>query len=948
MAITVLKYTGSISPAEISVTGGKQTVVAGNNYSFDSTVASQLLSNNPSWWHFESGAEPTPVPQAATLQPLRGYSLEAWSASLTYPAGVFASEAGIGYLSLTANEGQKPSSSPTVWRPFGIAELPASVTNSSGIAINAATSPYNVSSSKSVAENNTALIAAIEAAALLGAPVYLPEMVPASLSLTDQPVWLTGPGGIIQQEGSPAIRINRTLGSERAITEISTLQFGVSLAENVQTLTIMKLAQAALADVKQGDLFFLASEDHYEAHYGNNESAWTYMAAWVPVLGLGLLTTSGEGLKENESIIGHTSGASATLLSVSPHEGGGQVLVFGSFTGTFESGEKLYVGGVEKATCSGTPFLVMEGKLIDTLPTNPRIYKSAPSKCVIETTVEASGNVDNPAVLEASRLPAIMLEGVVDGEIKARAKSAWSQFVEFSGCYACEADVVVLKLPNNATATIAGYGYAVTVKGSTEKCRVRTRGRNLRHGFTTNIAENTTFAFAVAGGLHRLGVPKYNTVYDSVVYDSISAGFDTHPGAYYTEFVGCRVIQTGSGNRPITISPGFQDRSFGTIHRDCEANGCPVGFLNLSQEWKSPIKTVSRDINCLALNYTREGFVQQGVPTDTNTKYVSEDCEAVGDTSISTAQAYQLGFAVYAGNVEWRHPVSRRFNGAPFSVKGTAENVVVVDPHADYTESLESSTGFRFDVSPANMWISGTYTVRLNAATPEALAGAFRMSSATNLTLHQGGVRFIGSTARPLVSTTGAGTLKVLGVPVTGASKLWTPLDSGLCMATGQPEFYATAGTLATEILYLIRVKAFDTRTLAELIPALVATSGTTWTSAKTWMGTYNLAGELTGKTGALASIFNAKSNYATGQSFSGTAPKVIQDEEYYIGLLPIFTGTAPTWARGGNQGGPISNFGQSSGNLRFATLAAQASLPESGVAFTGSTSIMTLLLGAA
>lgn len=131
MATTVLKYTGSISPAEISVTGGKQTVVAGNNYSFDSTVASELLSNNPAWWHFESGAEPTPPPVAAAVIPIKGLAVEPWNSKLIYTAGTFASEGELGYVALTASEGQKPSSSPGAWRAFGITELPSSVVSSS-------------------------------------------------------------------------------------------------------------------------------------------------------------------------------------------------------------------------------------------------------------------------------------------------------------------------------------------------------------------------------------------------------------------------------------------------------------------------------------------------------------------------------------------------------------------------------------------------------------------------------------------------------------------------------------------------------------------------------------------------------------------------------------------------------------------------------------------------
>lgn len=63
VATTVLKYTGPISPAEIRLSnGGKLTVVAGNNYEFDSTVAESLLTGQPHYWTFIEGAEPTKAP----------------------------------------------------------------------------------------------------------------------------------------------------------------------------------------------------------------------------------------------------------------------------------------------------------------------------------------------------------------------------------------------------------------------------------------------------------------------------------------------------------------------------------------------------------------------------------------------------------------------------------------------------------------------------------------------------------------------------------------------------------------------------------------------------------------------------------------------------------------------------------------------------------------------
>lgn len=132
---------------------------------------------------------------------------------------------------------------------------------------------------------------------------------------------------------------------------------------------------------------------------------------------------------ENDIVVGATSGATGMLLSVATPSSGNTTLVFVKITGDFINGELLQVGGVTKGTMSGTAYIIMAGKLIDTYTTTPVLRKVPTDKKFIigRLSVKESGDVDL-IVGAANRIPAFKLMSVFNPIIKDfTIESAWTR-----------------------------------------------------------------------------------------------------------------------------------------------------------------------------------------------------------------------------------------------------------------------------------------------------------------------------------------------------------------------------------------------------------------------------------------------------------------------------------------------------------------------------------------
>lgn len=557
-------------------------------------------------------------------------------------------------------------------------------------------------------DDTAAFLAAITAAA--GKPVQVPAgSYPIALNLTDQDVHLFGRGTLLHQQGQNLINCRRTIGSSIAVTQ-GVVQFGPNLPSasvSTETYTKLTVGSGGYTGFAQGDIYHISSQDSYgwSATTGAGNTIW--QTAFVPILGIGMDVSAIQngGPAEGSVMVGGTSGASAVVQSVIVNGTAAQVL-FEKLTADFASGEALTIAGTAVGT-AGSEYLVMAGKLIDTYSTSPVIRKMPTGTFIIDgLTIKASGDTD-AIVGAANRLPALQLAGVVGPVIKnVRISSAWTRCIQLLSCYQGDIDVYIDRLPNNTLTTEAAYGYGVEFAAATEACRIKVIGRNLRHAVTSNIFWG---GFQFMDPLSN-GVPKYNVIHDSLAINPFNAGFDLHSGAYYTVFDNCHTIFPASGNRFQSGAVGFQNRGFGTIFRNCRAQGATVGFVENAMNFEAGFVHVISYRDCIADGYQQFGFQQISNSAGNNAKLELINFTSRGDGSAVNVPYAQVGIAVRGGVINIQGGRSERFNNAPLRITDTGR-VTIVDFLADYMDAASGTSGLRVDATMGELNIFG-YKVR--------------------------------------------------------------------------------------------------------------------------------------------------------------------------------------------------------------------------------------------
>lgn len=620
-------------------------------------------------------------------------------------------------------------------------------------------------------DSTTAFMAAINTAG--GKPIWVPKgTYRVQLAVTDQDVHLVGPGTLIQQQGQSAVSVTRTLGSPVSVTAISTVQIGPDnpstgvTSGNVSTLTL-----ASLTGIKQGDLLLLGSQDTYPfctalATITGAGTTNVWKNGFVPVHGLGLTTTLTGTVNIGDTIVGATSGASALVMGSAATTTAGQtVLTFAQITGTFNTGENLTVGGSGVGAAVGLPYVVMSGLLLDTYTTTPTVRKVPTGGTFIldGLRIKASGDIDT-LVGAANRPPAVLLKGVAYPRVNVTFESAWGRGVHALSCYGGTFDVDIIKLANNAATSEGAYGYGVDLAAATEQCTVTVRGGNCRHGFTTNVHWGS---FAAMTPVEN-GVPKYNVCRDSYIKNSVAASFDTHWGAYFTEFLNCVSVNSVDGGRTLTTSIGFQNRGFGTKYVGCSDNGSQIGFLEDHGALEAGFPHIAHYRDCVSDNYQYAGFMQATTLVSNDGKIDWAHCEARGDGRAVNAPWYQAGIITQGGILSIRQFTSRRFNGAAMRHQASAGRLEIIDFYADYMECATSTSGIRFDGAPTELNIRN-YRIRPNPFNSTSPLAAFRVAGGA-VTMNIDGYSMLGNTgaATPFASITG-GSLAVNWIDPGGA-----------------------------------------------------------------------------------------------------------------------------------------------------------------------------------
>lgn len=563
-----------------------------------------------------------------------------------------------------------------------------------------------------VTDNAAAFVTAVNTAN--GNDIYLPDgdFLVLNAQIGDQDVRTVGPGRLLQG-AVPILTMTRTLGATRAVSSIGSIALGVAGTDIDRCSKIV----ASVAGVTQGDVLHLSSNDRYA--FSDDGTSGVYKADYVPVHGIGMEigTITNGGVASLDTILGMTSGATATIFQVTT-VGAARILVANKVTGTFVVGEAVRVGGAggtNRGTITEAPYIIMAGQLLDTYPTSPTIRTTSKAVCELNVRVAAAGD-PYTIVGNAARKPAIIIRGQIDGDVHVRADSSWTRLVRLEGCFGVQLSGRARNLPSIAETSEQGYGYMFEIFGLSRACRVHDAwGRNIRHIFTTNTTSNTSLAAALASssGYYGIGVPKFNDCDDSVVVDPIASGFDTHDWAYFTSFKGCTVIDHTPGGRFFANSGAFQNRGFGTSYEDCRSFGGNIGFNDGITDMVAPFANLTRYKNCMAEGFRYAGFHQPNVTNVSAglSRYSYTYCEAIANRS--TDYGIQYGFAIDDTHTTLHGCISRMgATGVPFRLNSKANSKLrMINCTADYSTSSGANNGMRFDGSVASTVEVMGYTV---------------------------------------------------------------------------------------------------------------------------------------------------------------------------------------------------------------------------------------------
>lgn len=638
--------------------------------------------------------------------------------------------------------------------------------NRSGQGLNVKTA-FGAVGGSGTTDDSAAFLAAINATTGTGVPIYVPPgRYAVALSLTDQDVNLYGEGTLVHRRGASIMNVRRTPGPAMAVTGFGRVLLGVRsgvVATDSATFT-QTIAVASVAGFQQGQLHMLSSQDAYgwSTVAAGFSGATIWQTQYVRILGIGVPYAGGTPgqLQEGQTVAGAASGATALVKSVS--DGGAtSMLVFSKVAGAFAVGETLLVNGAAAGQVSAAPCLLTPVVLRDAYPTNPVLQRVDTSAAfsLDGLSVDADGDTD-AIVGAAARLPAFVLAGVYRPRIhRVTIKDAWTRCIQLLSCWQGEADVYIERLPNNANASEAAYGYGVELAGSTEGTRVSVQGGNCRHAVTTNVFWGG-FAFM---DLWSRGTARGCHIHDSVISGNFNAAFDTHAGCVDFSFANCLSRGNSHANRNVSANIGFQNRGFATSYVGCKSVDAVVGFNDLSPQFDAGWANVTRYDGCHAVDYQSVGFMV-AVAEANNTGWIEfTNCRARGNGDAPGGGHYtQAGFWVNGyNNVRLQDCHSERFNSTPFWFGGGGY-MRLAGLVADYSQNPGFSLGMRFDGVPVELSV-WDYRVR---ADPNhgAPFGLVYNAQASPLVLQAGGdICCINLATVPLIDTrsTGAGPVQV-------------------------------------------------------------------------------------------------------------------------------------------------------------------------------------------
>jgi hypothetical protein len=611
--------------------------------------------------------------------------------------------------------------------------------------------------------NNAALAVALAAAKISATqtrPVYIPDAdFPISAAFTDEPIWLTGPGRLVHQQAKSVMTVTRTFGSAVSVSSISTVTLGMTSGGSPDAIKCTRLNVPSVAGFGIGTIVHLVSQDVYAFSAQQSPGQNTYMAEMIRLTGVAIEYSgeTGGGFAEKDTITGATSGATARVVAVTDDGTTGKLLLT-DISGAFQDGEALKVGGTTRGTANGAMFLACAGTLRYPLATSVQVRAVPEIQFILDgPELVCSGDPDS-IVGSANRLPAFILIGVTNPQVKQRIRSAWTRAWQLWSCWQGDFDLLIDSLPNNADLTEQAYGYGIDWSGASFGIRARINGGNCRHAFTTNTTWASSFGSV---DYRKWGAFKGGLVYDSFVSGAKAAAFDTHAGGFGLTFDNCKAASGTAGGRYLTTADGFHNRSFGTTYRNCQADTVRP-FYDESTIYASNDIAGGHKItyeNSFG-RYGYIGFEVAAIPAGVNYTGVQDyvSCSAQGDGSATNTPYYQYGF--HTGNgVEANYVACRSasFNGAPWGFEGFGKATLLGGCLADYTNAPAFASPLRVNGDTQIINVDG-YNVRYQTSTSTPAQLLRAASTAVNATFNIGDIQCLNNTTPTLLLDAGSGT----------------------------------------------------------------------------------------------------------------------------------------------------------------------------------------------
>lgn len=561
---------------------------------------------------------------------------------------------------------------------------------------------FGAATSNTDTQNATALQNANLSGA--GRPVLLKSgRYAISASFEGQNVNLKPQGTFVQPMGKNAVVINQPFGPALDFSH-SPLIFGPMnpSSNNVATMIVTKVTRPTgdYTGFTGGDIYHFYSNDplpYGEQAYSTGEMVLP--AEFATVLGIGVDVTdvTGGGPQEGTTMV--SGGVTSVIQSAIAMDSSNSKMILKSISGNLTIGADILVNGVPVGKV-GSVYLVFKEVFENTYTTSQKMRKLDTTKSVdIDITLDTDGDPD-ALVGSANRQPAIRIIGGYNVRVKARVKGAWTRAIELTACYGGEIDLVADGVPNHAITSEGAFGYGVELRGATTGVRVKAIGRNLRHLITTNpsLVRSTGSSSFENSDPARFGGQRDCIIHDSIALSCFTAGFDSHEGAINMVFDNCIASQPAAGSRFNSTSVGFQNRSFGTIFRNCLAIGGITGFLenSIGINRGKPFKTVYE--NCRAIDFQRDGF-REGLPASPVAGGVWEmvNCHARGNGAAQGVPYSQNGYTVGRSTVSQVRMINctaERFNTAPIAVSSSSTVLDIIGNFfADYTECPTTATG---------------------------------------------------------------------------------------------------------------------------------------------------------------------------------------------------------------------------------------------------------------